>query len=93
MTSATNNDNFSQVELDKFNELAHRWWGAATRLRTTGSRVTARPAVGEPKAFARHCLEPWANAPRAARGRAGRAGSRKRDGVAPWMAAMMGTVR
>ena len=24
-TSSTH-DNFSQAELDKFNELAHRWW-------------------------------------------------------------------
>lgn len=25
-SSASTNDNFSQAELDKFNELAHRWW-------------------------------------------------------------------
>ncbi len=34
------NSNFSQSELDKFDELAQRWWGEAARLRTTGSRAT-----------------------------------------------------
>jgi len=28
-TSQSANDNFSQAELDKFNELAHRWWDPA----------------------------------------------------------------
>ena len=34
--------NYSQAELDKFDELAQRWWGEAARSRTTGSRVGER---------------------------------------------------
>ncbi len=36
------NSNFSRSELDKFDELAQRWWGEAARLRTTGSRAAER---------------------------------------------------
>ncbi len=39
--SATNS-NFSQTELDRFDELAQRWWGEVARLRTIGSRATER---------------------------------------------------
>ena len=40
-------DNFSQAELDKFNELAHRWWGEPACLRASGGRSHAgeRPAA------------------------------------------------
>jgi 2-polyprenyl-3-methyl-5-hydroxy-6-metoxy-1,4-benzoquinol methylase len=34
--------NFSQVELDKFNALANRWWGEAACLRAIGSRAAER---------------------------------------------------
>ena len=38
--------NFSQAELDKFGELANRWWGELKRLRVSGghSRFGERPA-------------------------------------------------
>ena len=31
MTSASPQNNFRQSELDKFDELAQRWWGEAAR--------------------------------------------------------------
>ncbi|MEO7478412.1 MAG: hypothetical protein ABIT64_04170 [Lysobacteraceae bacterium] len=41
------NANFDQAELDKFGDLAHRWWGEATCLRVSSgrSRVAERPAT------------------------------------------------
>ena len=42
MNAAEKNDNFSQLELDKFNALANRWWGEAVRLRAIGSRTGER---------------------------------------------------
>jgi len=39
--------NFDQAELDKFAELAHRWWGRAMCWRAPGgrSRIGLRPAM------------------------------------------------
>ena len=38
--------NFDQAELDKFADLAHRWWGEVSRLRQSGGlpRDASRPA-------------------------------------------------
>lgn len=47
-----------------------------------------RPALGESRAFAKHRFATWANAPRAARGRSGRAGAAEADIASPWMAAL-----
>jgi hypothetical protein len=58
-----------------------------------------RPAMGETKALARHCLAPSTNAPRAARGRTGRAGRPEAEAeaeantVAPWMASTTAETR
>ena len=48
--------------------------GGPPHSRATGSRGGERPAMGEPGTLAKRRFASWANAPRAARGRACRAG-------------------
>ena len=56
-------DNFSQAELDKFNELAHRWWDPQgpqkalhalnpARLGYVADRIELRGACHQPKSTA-----------------------------------------
>ena len=45
--------NFDQAELDKFAELAHRWWGEVPRLRQSG---------GLPRGAERPAMDGWAGA-------------------------------
>jgi hypothetical protein len=47
-------DNFRQSELDKFDELAQRWWGEAARSRTTGSRGAERLRMDAQAGAMRH---------------------------------------
>ncbi len=54
MKTADKNDNFSQVELDKFNALANRWWGETARSRATGSRAVERPRMDARAGALRH---------------------------------------
>ena len=54
MTSASPQNNFRQSELDKFDELAQRWWGEAARSRTTGSRDAERLRMDAQAGAMRH---------------------------------------
>jgi hypothetical protein len=47
-------DSFRQSELDKFDQLAQRWWGEAVRSRTTGSRDAERPCMDARAGATRH---------------------------------------
>jgi hypothetical protein len=55
MHEASSKDhNFSQVELDKFNALASRWWGEPARSRATGSRGGERTRMDARAGEAHH---------------------------------------
>ena len=54
MANASPHDNFRQSELDKFDELAQRWWGEAARSRTTGSRSAERLRMDAQAGAMRH---------------------------------------
>ena len=53
-STAPRDDNFSQAELDKFDELAQRWWGEEARSRTTGSRADERLRMDAQAGTQRH---------------------------------------
>jgi len=54
MNAPAPNGNFRQSELDKFAELAQRWWGEDERLRTTGSRDAERLRMDAQAGTVRH---------------------------------------
>jgi hypothetical protein len=60
--STGSTSNFSQSELDKFGELAHRWWGEAELSRDALKRISRRRAPGQGCPGRRHA--PWMAAER-----------------------------
>ena len=52
--NTAHSENFRQSELDKFDELAQRWWGESARQRTTGSRAAERLRMDAQAGAMRH---------------------------------------
>ena len=54
MNNSVPSQDFRQSELDKFDELAQRWWGKAARSRTIGSRDAERLRMDAQAGTMRH---------------------------------------